>query len=96
MHDAYASIYRINMLIFKISQLNCTNFLVSMQHKKSQPINCEGICIRVCSDVFPMRFMRNPLTNSSHLMHADWKSCDGYFDLVNQLKPIQANPHQHK
>jgi len=35
MHDAYASIYRINMMIFKISQLNGTNFMVSMQYKKS-------------------------------------------------------------
>jgi len=46
MHDAYASIYRINMLIFKISQLNCADILVSMQYRKSQPIKCEGICIR--------------------------------------------------
>jgi len=23
-----------------------------------------------------MRFMINPLTNSSHLMHAHWKSCN--------------------
>jgi len=35
MHDAYASIYRINMLIFKISQLNCSDILFSMQYKKS-------------------------------------------------------------
>jgi len=39
MYDAYGSIYRINMLIFRISQLNCADFLVSMQYKKSQPIN---------------------------------------------------------
>jgi len=39
MHDAYASIYRINMLIFKISQLNCADFLVSMQYRKSQQLN---------------------------------------------------------
>jgi len=24
------------------------------------------------------------------------QSCDAYFDWVNQLKSIQANPHQHK
>jgi len=24
------------------------------------------------------------------------QSCDACFDLVNQLKSIQANPHQHK
>jgi len=76
MHDAYARIYRISMLIFKISQLNCTNILVSMQYSKSQPIKYEGICIRLCSDVFAMRFMNNPLINSSHLMHAHWKSCN--------------------
>jgi len=39
MHDAYASIYRINMLVFKISQLNCADFLVSMQYRKSQQLN---------------------------------------------------------
>jgi len=38
---------------------------------KSQSIKCEGICIKVCSDVFPIRFM-----NNSHLMHAHWKSCN--------------------
>jgi len=52
MHDAYVSIYRINMLIFKISQLICTNFMVSMQYRKSQSIKYEGICIEVCNDVF--------------------------------------------
>jgi len=61
MHDAYASIYRINMLIFKIGQLNRADILVSIQYRKSQPIKCEGICIRLCSDVFPMRFMNNTL-----------------------------------
>jgi len=35
MHDAYASIYRISSLIFKISQFNRADFLVSMQYKKS-------------------------------------------------------------
>jgi len=30
MHDAYACIYIINALIFKISQLICTNILVSI------------------------------------------------------------------
>jgi len=45
-----------------------------VQYRKSQPIKCEGIYIRVCSNVFPMRFMNDPLTNSSHLMHAHWKS----------------------
>ena len=74
MHDAYASIYRISMLIFKISQLICTNFLVSMQYMKSQSIKCKGIYIRVCNDMFPVHFMNNPLTNSTHLMHVDWKS----------------------
>jgi len=39
MYDAYASIYRINMLIFRISQLNCADFLVSMQYMKSQQLN---------------------------------------------------------
>jgi len=53
MHDAYASIYRINMLIFKTSQLNCANILVSMQYIKSQPIKCEGICIRDALMCFP-------------------------------------------
>ena len=38
-HDAYASIYRINMLIFKISQLNYADFLGSMQYMKSQQLN---------------------------------------------------------
>jgi len=35
MHDAYASIYRISMLIFKISQLNFADIIVSMQYRKS-------------------------------------------------------------
>jgi len=43
MHDAYASIYRISKLIFKINILNCADFLVSMQYKKSYPIKCERI-----------------------------------------------------
>ena len=43
MHDAYASIYRIKRLIFKISQLNCADFLVSMQYRKSQHLNVRGI-----------------------------------------------------
>jgi len=43
MHDAYASIYRINRLIFKISQLNRADYLVSMQYRKSQQLNVRGI-----------------------------------------------------
>jgi len=39
MHDAYASIYRISKLIFKISQLNCAEYLVSMQYRKSKQLN---------------------------------------------------------
>jgi len=39
MHDAYASIYRISMLIFKINQLNCVDILFSIQYKKSQQLN---------------------------------------------------------
>jgi len=53
MHDAYVSIYRIDMLIFKISQLNCADILFSMQYKKSQPINCEGIRISDAVMCFP-------------------------------------------
>jgi len=53
MHEAYASIYRINMLIFKISQLNCADILVSMHYRKSQPIKWEGICIRDVVMCFP-------------------------------------------
>jgi len=64
------------MLIFKISQLICTDFMVSMQYRKSKPIKYKGICIRVCSHVIPMRFMNNLLTNSSNLMHAHWKPCN--------------------
>jgi len=39
MHDAYTSIYRISMLIFKINQLNCVDILFSMQYRKSQQSN---------------------------------------------------------
>jgi len=39
MHDAYASIYRISMLTFRISQLNCVDILFSMQYMKSQKLN---------------------------------------------------------
>jgi len=46
MHDAYASIYRISRLIFKIIQLNRADFLVSMQYRKSQQLNVRGIWIR--------------------------------------------------
>jgi len=53
MHDAYPSIYRINMLILRISQLNCADFLVSIQYRKSQPIKYEGICIRDIVICFP-------------------------------------------
>jgi len=64
------------VLIFKINQLFCTDFMVSMQYRKSQSIKCDVICIRVFIDVFSMRFMNNPLTKNSHLMHAHWKSCN--------------------
>jgi len=39
MHDAYASIYRISKLIFKISQLNFAEYLVSMQYRNSKQLN---------------------------------------------------------
>jgi len=64
------------MLIFKTNQLICIDILVSMQYRKLQSIKYKGICIRSFNDVFPMCFMNNPLTNSSHLMHAHWKSCN--------------------
>jgi len=76
MDNAYACIYRISVLIFKINELICTNILVSMQYKKSQSINSNGICIRAFSDVFPMCFMCYSLKNSSHQMHSHWKSCN--------------------
>jgi len=47
MHDAYVSIYRINMLIFKISQLNCADFLVSMQYRKSQQLNVKEFVLEM-------------------------------------------------
>jgi len=53
MHDAYASIYRINMLIFKISELNCADILFSMQYRKSHLIKCDRIYIRVVVMCFP-------------------------------------------
>jgi len=46
MHDAYASIYRINMLIFKISQLNGANILFFNAVQEITKIKCEGICTR--------------------------------------------------
>jgi len=85
MHDAYACLYRISMLIFKISQLICIDILVSMQYRKSQLIKCYGICIRAFSDVFPMCFMCYLLKNSSQQMHAHWKSCN-----QSALWPMQS------
>jgi len=41
--NANASIYRISRLIFKISQLNRADFLVSIQYRKSQQLNVRGI-----------------------------------------------------
>jgi len=42
MHDAYASIYRISMLIFKISQLNCADFQFFNAVQEITTIKCEG------------------------------------------------------
>jgi len=43
MHDAYASIYRINMLIFENSQLNCADILFFNAIQEITAIECEGI-----------------------------------------------------
>jgi len=47
MHDAYASIYRISMLIFKISQLNRVDILVSMQYRKSKQLNVREFVLEI-------------------------------------------------
>jgi len=73
MHDAYARIYRINVLNFEINQLICTNIMDSIQYRESQPIKCNGICIKAFNNVFPMRSMFYPLKNSSQHMHGHWK-----------------------
>jgi len=46
MHDAYASIYRISMLIFKISQLNCVDIIFFNTVQEITTIKCVGICIK--------------------------------------------------
>jgi len=43
MHDAYTSIYRISMLIFRNSQLKCANILFFNAVQEITIIKCEAI-----------------------------------------------------
>jgi len=53
MYDAYASIYRISMLIFKSNQLNGANILFFNAVQEITATKCEGICIRDAVMCFP-------------------------------------------